>query len=233
MRCGEHNEHTTRPHFLQWCFLYRNVNCLPHTGHCETSESGCQRGNTMSLCLLTGPAFACGEGDGGGGSGRWGAGDESSTIGSELLFPAPFECILILDGRLMGESLVVRRLLRSELRDDEESVRGRGRLGSVWREEEGWRRFSETVAGSLGGWRLTAWSVPDSRRKSIHVSPPYAWKCDATAPCEEYLGGNRSEIASLPPSVLLHAPSSCVSKSGAPCVYGLLCRGSKLVFGGI
>lgn len=41
----------------------------------------------------------------------------------------------MLDGRLMGESAVVSRRLRSELRDEDESVRG-GRAGSVYREDE-------------------------------------------------------------------------------------------------
>jgi hypothetical protein len=44
----------------------------------------------------------------------------------------------MLDGRLMGESAVVKRLLRSELREDDESVRGGGRFGSVYRDEEAW-----------------------------------------------------------------------------------------------
>lgn len=62
------------------------------------------------------------------------AADESKTMGSELELPALFECILMLDGRRKGESAVVRRLLRSELSDDEESERGGGRFGSVYRE---------------------------------------------------------------------------------------------------
>jgi hypothetical protein len=73
---------------------------------------------------------------GGGGSGRVDRGDKSNTMGSEVDVPALFECILMLDGLLMGESAVVRRLLRSELRDDDESVRGGGRLGSAYREDE-------------------------------------------------------------------------------------------------
>lgn len=144
IRCGEHEEHTTLPHFLQWCFLNKKVKYLPHTGHCETSESGCQRGKTISLCLLAGAVFGCGESDGGGKGGRGGrggrggsddrdgAGDESNTMGSELVLPVLFECILMLDGRLMGASAVVKRRLRSELRDEDESVRGgKGRFGRV------------------------------------------------------------------------------------------------------
>ena len=139
------------------------------------------------------------------------AGDESSTIGSALVLPAFSECILMLDGRLMGESAVVKRRLRSpELREDEESVRGEGRFGSVYRDEEGFVRPSEVVArlGLLlggGGW-LTLASVPSSLKKSIHVSRSCARKCDATTPCEWCL-----ELlpitASLAPSVLLSAPS--------------------------
>jgi len=64
-----------------------------------------------------------------------GAGEEPRTIGSEMEVPGVVECILILDGRLMGESAVVSRRLRSELREDDESVR-EGRFGSVYREEE-------------------------------------------------------------------------------------------------
>lgn len=55
MRCGEHVAQTTLPHFLQWCFLYKNVKGRPHTGQRETSASGCHCGSTRSLALLTGP----------------------------------------------------------------------------------------------------------------------------------------------------------------------------------
>jgi hypothetical protein len=62
MRCGEHWEHTTRPHFLQWCFLNKKVNCLLHTGQCVTSESGCHGGKTRSLSRLKGlGVFDCAE----------------------------------------------------------------------------------------------------------------------------------------------------------------------------
>jgi hypothetical protein len=62
MRCGEHWEHTTRPHFLQWCFLNKKVNCLLHTGQCVTSESGCHGGKTRSLSRLRGlGVFDCAE----------------------------------------------------------------------------------------------------------------------------------------------------------------------------
>ena len=78
-------------------------------------------------------------GVGGGGSVREGAGagtgEESKTMGSELEVPGVVECILILEGRLMGESAVVRRRLRSELREDAESVR-EGRFGRVYRDED-------------------------------------------------------------------------------------------------
>jgi hypothetical protein len=52
MRCGEHDAHTTLPHFRQWCFLNKKLNCLLHTGHRETSASGCQTGRTRSLPRL-------------------------------------------------------------------------------------------------------------------------------------------------------------------------------------
>jgi hypothetical protein len=179
MRCGEHDAHTTLPHFLQWCFLYRKVKFLPHTGHCETSASGCQGGSTMSLPLLRGSVSSRGgRGGGSGGSGRVEAGDESSTIGSELDAPAVLECILILEGRLMGESAVVSRLLRSELCEDDESVRGGGRLGSVYRDDEecgaGWELGVVVVVVIVilvCDERLAFWSA----KKSIHVSPSRAF----------------------------------------------------------
>ncbi len=93
----------------------------------------------MSLCLLASPApgGACRTNGGNGGSGasmREGvAGDESSTIGSDPELPAPLGYILTPDLRRRGASAVVKRLLRSELR---ESVRGKGRLGSVPREAD-------------------------------------------------------------------------------------------------
>jgi hypothetical protein len=89
----------------------------------------------MSLPLLDASMPDCGAGEGGSGV-RAGMGEESNTIGSEVEVPATVECILILDGRLIGESAVVRRLLRSELWDDDESVRVGGRFGSVYRKEE-------------------------------------------------------------------------------------------------
>lgn len=54
MRCGEHWEHTTRPHFLQWCFRNKKVKCLLHTGQCVTSASGCHGGSSRSLSRLKG-----------------------------------------------------------------------------------------------------------------------------------------------------------------------------------
>jgi hypothetical protein len=158
-----------------------------------------------SLCLLTDVVSACETKGGVGGSARIDAGDESSTIGSALVFPAFSECIRILDGRLMGDSAAVRRRLRSpELREDDESVRSEGRFGSVYREEEGVDRASEVAAGSGGGCWLTG-SVPSSRKKSIHVSRSCARKCDATTPCEWCLE-LLPMTASLAPSALLFAP---------------------------
>jgi hypothetical protein len=185
MRCGEHVAQTTLPHFLQWCFRYRNVKFLLHTGHCETSASGCQGGSTISLTRLGASVFVGGV-IGRGGSGRSVAGDDSSTIGSECEVPGLLECILMLDGRLIGESAVVRRRLRSELREDDESVR-EGRFGRVYRDdEEGWGGCRlGAVVPVREGW-FTFWSA----RKSIHVSPRCAFggccarKCDATTPCE-------------------------------------------------
>jgi hypothetical protein len=175
IRCGEHVAHTTLPHFRQWCFLNRNVNVFLHTGHCETSASGCQGGNTMSLPLLKDPVLDCEGKEGGcgeGGKGRAEAGEESSTMGSEVDVPGVLECILILEGRLMGESAVVSRLLRSELREDDESVRVGGRLGSVYREEE-------ACGGSGGSGALVLVCgcrvALRSARKSIHVSPSRAY----------------------------------------------------------
>jgi hypothetical protein len=114
------------------------------------------------------------------------AGDESRTMGSVLVLPVLSECILILEGRLMGESAVVKRRLRSELSEDEESVRDEERFGSVYREEEGFVRFSGAAAG-LGWFGRRSWltveSLP-SLMKSIHVSRSWARKCDATTPCE-------------------------------------------------
>lgn len=156
MRCGEQDEHTTLPHFLhhcqlaklhmsphiddgaghthlQWCFLYKKVKCLPQTGHCATSLSGCQGGRTISLCLLDNDpvsARATSPG-GGGGKGRSGRGEDSSTIGSVLVSPALSECILMLEGRRIGESAVVKRRLRSALVEEDESVRGKGREGRL------------------------------------------------------------------------------------------------------
>jgi hypothetical protein len=139
MRWGEHVAQTTRPHFLQWCFLYKKLKPLPHTGHCETWASGCHAGSTMSLTLLAGAALDDWGYGGSGGSGRdrAGAGDESSRMGSEVELPALFECILMLDGLRMGDSAVVRRRLRSELRDDEESGRCEERLGRANRDDDG------------------------------------------------------------------------------------------------
>jgi hypothetical protein len=88
-------------------------------------------------------------------------------MGSELDVPGMLECILILDGRLMGESAAVSRLLRSELREDDESVRAGGRFGSVYRDEEACGGGCGSGAAVLGcDCRVAVWSA----RKSIHVS---------------------------------------------------------------
>jgi hypothetical protein len=92
-------------------------------------------------------------------------------MGSEVEVPGLFECILILDGRRMGDSAVVKRLLRSELRDDEESVRGGGRFGSVYREDD-------DCGGDCrcGGFVVLRDRVAfGSAKKSIHVSPSRAF----------------------------------------------------------
>ena len=158
-----------------------------------TSLSGCHGGSTISLCLLVAAVLACAA-----------TGDESSTMGFVIVAPVLSECILMLDGRLMGESVVVKRRLRSELLDGDESVRGGGRDGSVYREEEGIAPSSEAAAGfgmmDVGCW-LALRSVP-SLRKSIHVSRSWAKKCDATTPCEWCLE-LLPIMASRAPSVLL------------------------------
>ena len=110
------------------------------TGQCVTSESGCQGGKTKSLSRLNSLGVSKGsEYDGGGGSGRSrsGTGDESSTIGSELEPSCELLRALILEGRRIGDSAVVRRLLRSELLpEDDVSVRGGGREGKANGEDE-------------------------------------------------------------------------------------------------
>jgi len=158
----------------------------------------------MSLCLLVAAVFACVVTGGVGGNARTVAGGESSTMGFALVAPVVSECILMLEGRLMGESVVVKRRLRSEPLEGDESVRGGGRVGRVYREEEGFARSSEVAAGldMLDvGWWLALVSVP-SLRKSIHVSRSCARKCDAITPCEWCLE-LRPMTASRAPSVLL------------------------------
>lgn len=59
-------------------------------------------------------------------------------MGSEVELPGVVECILMLEGRRMGESAVVRRRLRSELRDDDEESVREGRFASVYRELDAW-----------------------------------------------------------------------------------------------
>jgi hypothetical protein len=106
----------------------------------------------------------------------------------------------MLEGRRMGDSAVVRRLLRSELRDDEDSGReaaGRG-TGSEsrrgrWCVDVGGLSIIPS-SGAVSGCRspgrswCRVWSGPDWRRKSNHVSLPYAsggWgrECEPPAPC--------------------------------------------------
>lgn len=109
-------------------------------------------------------------------------------MGSELEPACELLCILMLDGRRMGDSAVVRRLLRSELLPEEGvSVRGGGRDGRA----NGDDGEGGSILGSVEVWvgcgRMRAGSTPASRRKSTHVSPPYASrgcarKCEATAP---------------------------------------------------
>lgn len=146
MRCGEHCEQTTRPHFLQWCLRNRNVNCLLHTGQWVTWASGCHGGRSRSLSRLDAESvWARGEYDGGGGSGRSrdcadvDTGDESSTMGWTLEPACELLRIRRDDGRRVGGSAVVRRLLRSELLpEDGESVRagGGGREGRASKADE-------------------------------------------------------------------------------------------------
>lgn len=201
MRCGEHWEQTTRPHFLQWCFLNKKVKCLLQTGHCVTCASGCQGGKTRSLSRLNvGWALGGAEYDGGGGRGRSreGAGDESRRIGSVLEPAWALLWTRMLEGRRMGVSAVVRRLLRSELlAEDDVSVRGGGREGRAkGGDDEGGSggAMLGAVEVWVGGRRMRAGSTPASRRKSTHVSPPYAsrgWarKWEATAPCRWWCEG--------------------------------------------
>lgn len=154
------------------------------------------------------PVFACDVTGGVGGNARTEAGDESNKMGSALESPALSECMRMLDGRLMGESAVVRRRLRSELREEDESVRCEGRFGRVYRDGEGFERASVAAAGLLcavGGCWLAVDSVP-SLRKSIHVSRSWARKCDATTPCE-WCRELLPITASRGPSMVLLAPS--------------------------
>lgn len=105
--------------------------------------------------------------------------------------PGTDECILMLDGRLMGDSAVVMRRLRSELSEDDESL-CEGRFGRLYSGACVEPRNGAAACG-MGGvavllraGRWTFWSA----RKSIHVSPSrplggcWARKCDATTPCE-------------------------------------------------
>jgi hypothetical protein len=54
IRCGEHEAHTTLPHFRQWCFLCQKLNTVPQIGHSDTSESACHLGEaTSGTCGVT------------------------------------------------------------------------------------------------------------------------------------------------------------------------------------
>lgn len=184
----------------------------------------------MSLCLLADVVFVCGGTGGVGGSARNEAGDESSMMGSALVLPAFSECVRILDGRLMGESVAGRRRLRSELREDDESVRGKGRFGRVYREEDAIMRASEAVAGSnspVGSCWLTPVSLP-SLKKSIHVSLSCARKCDATTPSEGFREPPPMYVSCCPCTALL-APSPRLSWACELCACGLL--GRETAFG--
>jgi hypothetical protein len=81
---------------------------------------------------------------------------------------------LMPEPRRMGDSAVVRRLLRSELLpDDGVSVRGGGREGRANGDEgEGASMFEGAVEVCVGCGRTRAASPPASLRKSTHVSPP-------------------------------------------------------------
>jgi hypothetical protein len=109
-------------------------------------------------------------------------------MGSELEPACELLCILTLDGRRMGDSAVVRRLLRSELLpEDGVSARGGGCEGRANGEDDDGGSMFGSVEVWVGCGRMRVGSTPASRRKSTHVSPPYAscgWarKCDATAP---------------------------------------------------
>jgi hypothetical protein len=112
-------------------------------------------------------------------------------MGSEFEAPGVVECILMLDGRLIGTSAVVKRRLRSELREDDESVRsmcGResrceGLLGRISCCEG--RLCGLTCGTDLEPLPLLPFPLW-SAKKSIHDSPslPRARKCEATTPCE-------------------------------------------------
>jgi hypothetical protein len=92
----------------------------------------------------------------------------------------------MLEGRRMGDSAVVRRLLRSELCDDEDWGREAAERGTGSESRRG--RWCVDIgglsiipsSGAVSGCRSSGrsgcrvWSGPDWRRKSNHVSLPYA-----------------------------------------------------------
>lgn len=110
-------------------------------------------------------------------------------MGSALEPGCELLCTLMAEGRRMGDSAVVRRLLRSALLlEDGVSVRGGGREGRANGEDDDGESMLGAVAVWVGCGRMRAGSTPASRRKSAHVSPPYpsprgcARKWEATAP---------------------------------------------------
>ena len=49
---AEHDAQTTRPHFLQWCFLRVVLKSSLQQGQEEASESGCQTTRSFQLSLI-------------------------------------------------------------------------------------------------------------------------------------------------------------------------------------
>ena len=66
-RCGEHVEHTTRPHCRQWCLRLKAVNFCPQTMHSLLWESGTQTARGVIGWLSPGGGKKGGGGGGGGG----------------------------------------------------------------------------------------------------------------------------------------------------------------------
>jgi hypothetical protein len=107
-------------------------------------------------------------------------------MGLVLDSPGAAECMRMLEGRRRGDSAVVRRLLRSELCDDEDWGREAAERGTGSESRRG--RWCVDIgglsiipsSGAVSGCRspgrswCRVWSGPDWRRKSNHVSLPYA-----------------------------------------------------------